>query len=83
MGRPLLGVRVVDLRDVERPWPATGPGSSSGSAATARSLAGGCDGEAGSGSGVRGQVAVLSCWTAGGVGVWEREPGLQGDCWEM
>lgn len=75
VGRPLLGVRVVDLRDVERPWPATGPGSSSGSAATARSLAGGCDGEGR--VGVRGQrsggrAVLLDCgWGRSlGKGTW-------------
>lgn len=31
--------------DAEGPWPATGPGSSSGSAVTPRFRAGGCDGE--------------------------------------
>lgn len=39
------GVGAASLRDEEGPWPATGPGSSFGSAATARSRAGGCDGE--------------------------------------
>lgn len=39
----------------------------------------GVTGRAGSGSGVRGQVAVLSCWTAGGVGVWGGEPGHRGN----
>lgn len=47
----------MGLSDEEGPWPATGPGSSSGSAAAARSRAGGCDGTPGSGSGVRGQGA--------------------------
>ena len=48
----LWGVGAVGLSDEEGPWPATGPGSSSGSAAAARSRAGGCDGPR---VGVRGQ----------------------------
>lgn len=73
--RQLSGVRVADLRDEERPWPATGPGSNSGSAATARSRAGGCDGEGR--VGVRGQRSggrevLLTCgWsTSLGRGTW-------------
>lgn len=62
-------VGAADVRDEEEPWPATGPGSSSGSAATARSRAGGCDKEDRVGSGVRGQVAELTCRAAGGDGV--------------
>lgn len=84
--RRLLGVRVADLRDEEGPWPATGPESSSGSAATARSPAGGCDGEGR--VGVRGQRSgcrevLLDCgWGMGlGRGAWTpRRPGL-GESW--
>lgn len=74
-GPAALGCQVCDLRDVEQPWPATGPGSSSGSAATARSRAGGCDGEGR--VGVRGQrsgsrAVLLDCgWSRSlGKGTW-------------
>lgn len=71
MDRQLSGVSVADLRDEEGPWPATGPGSSSGSAATARSRAGGCDGEGR--VGVRGQrsgscAVLLNCGWSRGLG---------------
>lgn len=57
----------MGLRDEEASWPATGPGSSSGSAATARSRAGGCDW---SGSEVRGQAGTSVLRAAGEVGDW-------------
>lgn len=65
------GVGAAGLRDEERPWPATGPGSSSGSAAPARSRAGGCDAEGrvgvrGQGSGGRG--GLLGCGSSPGPG---------------
>ena len=78
-GRP-RGVGAVGLSDEEGPWPATGPGSSSGSVAAARSRAGGCDGAPGrgQGSGVRGRVG--SPGAAGGIGGAERRSGFRGDC---
>lgn len=81
--RQRSGVRVADLRDEEGPWPATGPGSSSGSAATARSRAGGCDGE--SRVRVRGQrsggcAVLLDCWWSRGLGRRTWAPRKLGRC---
>ena len=74
----IWGVGAVGLSDEEGPWPATGPGSSSGNAAAARSRAGGCDGAPGRGQGseVRGRVG--SPGAARGIGGCEgaiRAPG--------
>lgn len=74
----LWGVGAVGLSDEEGPWPATGPGSSSGSAAAARSRAGGCDGAPGRGQGseVRGRVG--SPGAARGIGGAKGRSGLRG-----
>lgn len=86
------GASAAGLRDEEAPWPATGSGSSSGSAATAKSRAGGCDasgrvGVRGQGSGgtsarraagwVRGLGSLLGAWGRSGPLGSERGPGWQ------